>query len=190
MILLRAFLLAGLVVHKIVWEALKRRKHPGGKPSPEKRPAGLALVKAAKIGILVGIVVQTLSPELFPITAEPFALRVVGTVIYSIGLAVALAGRIQLGDNWADIETARIVENQDLVAAGLYRYIRHPIYVGDLMLLFGLELALNSWLVVAVVALVPVVLWKALREEKMLVRTLPGYDKYCARTKRFVPFTV
>ncbi len=190
MIGLRAFLLAGLIVHKIVWEVLRRKQNPGGKPSQTKGPARLALIKAAKIGILLGVVVQTLSPELLPITTEPSVLRVAGMVIYSIGLAVALAGRIQLGDNWADIETARILENQDLVSKGLYRYIRHPIYVGDLMLLFGLELALNSWWVVAVVLLVPVVLWKALREEKMLVRTLPGYDEYCARTKRFVPFAV
>ena len=31
-------------------------------------------------------------------------------MIYSIGLAVALAGRVQLGDNWADIETAMFID--------------------------------------------------------------------------------
>ncbi len=187
---LRVFLLAGLIAHKFVWEVLKRKDDRGKKQDKSAPSIRLALIKAAKLGILLGIVVQILAPEVLPITTEPFFLRVLGTVLYSIGLVVALAGRIQLGDNWADIESARVLENQDLVSKGLYRYIRHPIYVGDLILLFGLELALNSWLVVAAALLVPVVLWKALREEKMLFQTLPGYDKYCARTKRFVPFMV
>jgi len=66
--------------------------------------------------------------------------------------------------------------------------IRHPIYVGDLLLLIGLELALNSWLVLPAIILVPIVLAKAVQEERLLTQTLPGYEEYCRRTKRFVPF--
>jgi protein-S-isoprenylcysteine O-methyltransferase Ste14 len=77
-----------------------------------------------------------------------------------------------------------------VVAYGVFRYIRHPIYVGDLLLLLGLELSLNSWLVLAVVCMIPGVLRQAVREERMLVIALPGYAAYCARTKRFIPFLV
>lgn len=188
MIWLRVFLMTGLIAHKAVWELQKRKQR--AKPSRPTTPILLALVKTAKIVILLAILVQTMAPEVLPITGEPLVLRVVGTVIYSIGLLVAIAGRIQLGDNWADIETAQVLKNQVLVSDGLYRYLQHPIYTGDLLLLGGLELALNSWLVVAVGALAPVVVWKALREEDMLAMTLPGYDAYRARTKRFVPFIV
>ncbi|HEV8525468.1 MAG TPA: hypothetical protein VGQ71_13300, partial [Terriglobales bacterium] len=65
---------------------------------------------------------------------------------------------------------------------------RHPIYVGDLLLLVGLELALNSWLVMAVLGLVPFVLRKAILEERILAERLPGYGEYIRRTKRFIPY--
>jgi protein-S-isoprenylcysteine O-methyltransferase Ste14 len=77
-----------------------------------------------------------------------------------------------------------------VVSKGLYRFIRHPIYVGDLLLLIGLELSLNSWLVLGVILLLPVVIRQAVSEEKMLMRSLPGYETYCARTKRFIPFLI
>jgi len=189
MIWLRIYLLAGLVAHKALWEALKRRP-ANGAAKRGRQPIGVKLVKAVKIAILLGVVAQTMAPYVFPITPSPFTLRVIGVLIYTAGLAIALLGRIQLGSNWSDIETAQALRNQAVVSRGLYRYIRHPIYVGDLLLLAGLELSLNSWLVLAVGFLAPVVLWKAAREEKMLAASLPGYDAYCAQTKRFIPFVV
>jgi protein-S-isoprenylcysteine O-methyltransferase Ste14 len=103
---------------------------------------------------------------------------------------MAITGRLQLGRNWSDIETAQVLRGQSVVVHGLFRYIRHPIYVGDLLLLLGLELSLNSWLVMAVVFMMPGVLRQAVHEERMLVDALPGYEAYCARTKRFLPFIV
>ncbi len=82
------------------------------------------------------------------------------------------------------------MREQAVVSNGPYRLIRHPIYVGDLMLLFGLELALNSWLVLGVLLLAPIVLRQAVQEEKKLALALPGYQEYCANTKRFIPFVV
>jgi protein-S-isoprenylcysteine O-methyltransferase Ste14 len=187
--LLRWYLLSGLIVHKLVWEALKwRRRRPS--VGRVNRSVRLTVVKAVKIGVLLGICAQTILPEVLPIAQEPTALRIVGTLLYTAGLLMAIAGRFQLGDNWSDIEAARIVRDQAVVSRGLYRFIRHPIYAGDLLLLLGLELSLNSWLALAVVLLMPVVFWRALREERLLVRALPGYDTYCLRTKRFIPFVV
>lgn len=190
MIGLRIYLLAGLIAHKAVWEVLKRKQKPASETGRKKGSVRLAAIKAAKITILLGIVAQTMAPDVLPLTTEPFIIQVVGTVVYSLGVLLAVAGRVQLGDNWSDIETAQVLENQALVSSGLYRYLQHPIYVGDLLLLIGLELALNSWLVVGVGLMVPVVLWKALREQRVLLQTLPGYDAYAARTKRFIPFVV
>ena len=73
---------------------------------------------------------------------------------------------------------------------------RHVILLGsklhliNTVLLTGLELALNSWLVLGVVLLVPIVTRQAVQEEAMLRQTLEGYTDYCTRTKRFIPFVV
>jgi protein-S-isoprenylcysteine O-methyltransferase Ste14 len=150
----------------------------------------LRMVKTVKIGILLGIIVQTLSPEILPITSNPTALRIVGVVVFTGGLLIAVLSRIHLGNNWADIEAGQVLNRQTVVSKGIYAYVRHPIYVGDILLLLGLELCLNSWLVIAAALLAPIVFWKAVQEEKMLVNDLPGYRVYCAQTKRFIPFIV
>lgn len=189
MILLRLYLLAGLIAHKAVWEILKRRKAPTGeKPAPKPQPLSVQLVKAVKIAILLGIVAQTMLPEILPISQQPFLLRVIGVAIYTAGLLIAVIARFQLDSNWSDIETAQVLSHQQVVSNGIYGYVRHPIYVGDILLLFGLELSLNSWLVLGVALMTPVILLQATREEKKLVETLPGYDVYCQQTKRFIPF--
>lgn len=187
---LHLYLLAGLIAHKVFWEVMKRRQGPSrpeGSGAPSTR---LRAVKAAKIAVLAGIVVQTMIPEVLPLASDPWILRIAGVAIYTAGLLVAILGRTQLGTNWSDIETAQVQTYQGLVEKGLYGYIRHPIYVGDLALLLGLELALNSWLVLAIIGFAPLVLRQAIREERLLSKKLPGYDQYCGRTKRFIPYLV
>ena len=184
--LLRFFLLAGLVVHKAVWEFMKRGAR---EPGLSRVPPKLRLVRAAKVGILAGIIFQTLLPyDLLPVGPGLFATRAAGALLYTAGLALAIAGRVQLGRNWSDIEAARLNQGHQLVASGVYRYVRHPIYAGDLLLLLGLEVALNSWLVVGVMLLIVLVARKAVLEEAGLLGGLPEYADYCARTKRFIPF--
>jgi protein-S-isoprenylcysteine O-methyltransferase Ste14 len=185
--LLRIYLLCGLIGHKLVWEVLKRGRPYRHTPAP----GGLRLVKAAKMAVLAGILVQSLLPfYVLPLSEAPQALQVAGVLLYTTGLVTAITARWQLGSNWSDIESAGVLDRHEVVAAGAYRYVRHPIYTGDLFLLLGLELALNSWLIVGVVALAAVVFRKAVREEKMLAARLPGYEAYCRRTKRFIPFLV
>lgn len=186
--LLRLYLLVGLLLHKAVWEVMKRNRGVRATAKPAPRSFRVTLVKAVKMGILLGILVQTLLPDILPLSSDPQGLRIAGAILYTAGLAIAIAGRVQLGDNWLDIETAGVKQRQTVVSRGIYRFIRHPIYAGDLLLLAGLELALNSWLILFVALLTPVVLRQAIREEQMLVSTLPGYNSYCRRTKRFIPY--
>ncbi len=111
-----------------------------------------------------------------------------GTAIYLTGLTIAILSRIQLGKNWANLEDFQVLPEQSVVSKGIYRYVRHPIYTGDILLLIGLELALNSWLVVAIIFLIPVIIRQTLAEEVLLSQKLSGYSNYCKRTKMFIPF--
>ena len=188
-IVLRAALLAGLVLHKAVWELMKR-----GRPTSHRRasPAGpvLRLIKLTKIGVLGFLVIQTLFLSVLPISNEPRDIQAVGLLLFAIGLSVALAGRIALGKNWSDIENPTLETNHKVVSAGIYRFIRHPIYVGDVLLITGLELSLNSWLVVGAVPLLAYVVYRTAIEEQQLRQNLPGYAAYQMRTKKFVPFVI
>lgn len=179
--LLRAYLLAGLAAHKLVWEYLKRAQAVA---APN---AGPVLIRAAKMFVLGGLVAQAFLPHLLPITAEPLPLQIAGIILFTMGLALAVSARITLGANWTDIEQGAVGGRHEVVARGVYRFIRHPIYTGDSLLILGFELALNSWLCLIVVPLCVYIREKAKQEESRLAAALPGYKTYCETTGRFLP---
>jgi protein-S-isoprenylcysteine O-methyltransferase Ste14 len=187
--LLRLMLFAGLMLHKALWEVMKRDT-----TAPVSRPPspGLVrrLVKTAKVVVLFFLVVQTLFLTVLPISDRPGDLQIAGTAIYLIGLATALLGRIQLGKNWKDVEDLGVAQQQSLATGGIYGYVRHPIYAGDMLLLIGLELALNSWLVLAMSVPILVFAQQAVAEEAVLARKFQDYEVYSKRTKRFIPFLI
>lgn len=174
--LLRGYLLAGLLVHKLVWELLKKGKSQGS-----RKP----LISAVKLAFLCGIALQTVLPPILPMYA---GLAWLGLLLYTAGLATAVSARLTLGDNWSDIERGLIRNEHRLVESGVYRWIRHPIYSGDLLLILGLEVALDSWGWLVIVPLGIAVARQAAGEEAKLIAALPGYREYCARSWRFLPF--
>jgi protein-S-isoprenylcysteine O-methyltransferase Ste14 len=190
--ILRLILFLGLVFHKLLWEVMKRRRDLRPQTS-DLRPSAWVLglgswVKFIKGMILIFLIIQTLFLDLLPISDQPTTLRIIGTIIYFVGLTAAVIGRLQLGKNWVDLEDYQVLPQQSVVTRGIYRYIRHPIYTGDILLLVGLELALNSWLVLGVFIPLLVVIKQALVEEALLAQAFPAYSAYCRQTKRFIPF--
>jgi protein-S-isoprenylcysteine O-methyltransferase Ste14 len=187
---LRLVVAAGLIFHKLLWELLRGKARGARKQSPRPSTDASIFIKAVKAAVFVFLLAQTLFLDLFPIREESAALASAGAVVFFVGLALAIVGRLQLGKNWLDLEDAAVRSDQSLVTRGVYAYVRHPIYAGDILLLFGLELALNSWLVVAVIIPLVIVIRQVLAEEALLIHAFPGYVSYCARTKRFIPFLI
>jgi protein-S-isoprenylcysteine O-methyltransferase Ste14 len=180
----------GLIAHKAVWEILKKRDGLPRARQPGSTSLAKRFVKLVKVMVLVFIVIQTLFLKLFRITTRPRPLRLIGFALYVAGLATAIVGRFQLGKNWANLEDYQVLDNQSLVTNGIYRFIRHPIYTGDLLLLAGLELALNSWLVLGVPALLVYVYRQVKAEELVMSRSFPEYSDYQKDTKMFIPFVL
>lgn len=188
--IVRVSLALGMVAHKLLWEVL-RRQNGAGSSGQSTAPLGArGLVKGVKAAVLLFLLIQTLFLDILPIASQPSLVRSLGIILYFGGLATAMLGRVQLGNNWVDLEDYQVLDEQQLVTQGIYRYMRHPIYTGDILLLIGLELALNSWLVVATALPLVVVIRQALHEDVLLARAFPGYSTYCTRTKRFIPFIV
>ena len=190
MIFFRFCLLSGLIFHKAVWIVMKRRGQTDASPKTKSHPPRVLLARLVKLVILILIAVQVFLPDMavFPILTDHLALHIAGGLLYGLGLTIAVLGRVQLGDSWSDIEVGDVSVDKQVVSRGVYRYIRHPIYVGDLLLLLGLQLSLNSWLVFVAVALIPPVVFRAIQEERSLRNMLPGYIDYARHTKRFIPF--
>jgi protein-S-isoprenylcysteine O-methyltransferase Ste14 len=76
-----------------------------------------------------------------------------------------------------------------LVRTGPYRWVRHPIYGGLLAGSVGYACLWRGWLTLAYVALLFVLLDRKVRfEERRLTAAYPGYEEYCRRTKRLIPY--
>lgn len=186
----RLFLVLGLVGHKVLWEMLRHKSPTPSKTSTKEKSWGLVFLKSGKMLVLAFLLVQALMLEVFPFGDPHSYVWTIGMIIFVLGLTTAVLGRIHLGTSWVDLEEYQVLPTQSMVVDGIYRYIRHPIYTGDLLLLLGLQLALRSWLVLGVLAFVVIVYRQAFQEEQILMKAFPPYQEYCRRTKRFIPFLV
>ncbi len=88
---------------------------------------------------------------------------------------------------------SRIVEvdqTQKVITTGLYSIVRHPMYLGVLIMYLPTPLALGSYYGLIPMAFLPVALvLRILNEEKVLRENLNGYVEYCEKTRyRLIPF--
>ena len=82
------------------------------------------------------------------------------------------------------------VPTERLVATGLYRFVRNPMYVGDLMVLAGEALLFRSWGLVLYSAVIWQVLDQFIRryeEPTLLRRHGEEYTRYCEQVYRWLP---
>jgi len=87
---------------------------------------------------------------------------------------------------------SRIIEiniGQKVITTGLYSLVRHPMYLGVLIMYLPTPLALGSYWGLIPMAFLPVSLvFRILNEEKVLSENLEGYNEYCLTTKyRLIP---
>ncbi|KLU60989.1 isoprenylcysteine carboxyl methyltransferase (ICMT) family protein [Peptococcaceae bacterium CEB3] len=76
------------------------------------------------------------------------------------------------------------------MTTGPYAVVRHPSYVGDLVLVLGIPLALGSWWGLILFALmIPAMVRMIHDEERLLKDGLPGYAKYTETVRyRLIPY--
>lgn len=117
-----------------------------------------------------------------------WALVIVGVFVLVLGIALRVWAIVVLGRFFT--VTVTIQPEHRVVEAGPYRVIRHPSYTGILVAMLGLGLALENWLSLAALVLLPLVaiLVRIHAEEAALSRALASaYTDYAARTRRLIP---
>ena len=94
-----------------------------------------------------------------------------------------------LKENSYASRTIEVVEGQKTITTGPYAIIRHPMYLGSLVMYLLTPIALGSWRAVIIFSLLfPILILRILNEEKVLLRDLPGYYEYCQeRHYRLLP---
>jgi protein-S-isoprenylcysteine O-methyltransferase Ste14 len=111
----------------------------------------------------------------------------VAAVLVFVGVSALAAGAVALGSSLSMLPRPR--DDARLVRRGVYRWVRHPIYTGVILLTVGWALYRGDLLHVALAAGIGAFfVAKAAREERYLLDRFPEYDQYRRRTYRFVPW--
>ncbi len=111
---------------------------------------------------------------------------VLGSALFLAAIAVRIRAHLDLGKQF----TTFLAEGKErgLVTTGLYGYIRHPLYLADLLLFLACPsfLAVNwSWILTAI-GFVGMVL-RIEMEERALRQTFEAYSAYSERTWKLIP---
>ncbi|HKR98038.1 MAG TPA: isoprenylcysteine carboxylmethyltransferase family protein, partial [Candidatus Dormibacteraeota bacterium] len=148
---------------------------------PRARDGRFVARAAAFTGTLMLLVVGAL-PTPVNVTL-PEAAATVSTPLIILAFVIALLGLGALRRNLSIIPEAR-----RLVTSGPYRFIRHPLYLGELLAAIATVMAgPGLWSLVALPVYFAVQMTRAHFEEQLLTRTFPEYRAYAARTKRLIP---
>jgi protein-S-isoprenylcysteine O-methyltransferase Ste14 len=113
---------------------------------------------------------------------------VAGVMCLVIGLWLFYRSHADLGTNWSI--TLEVREQHRLITQGVYRRIRHPMYLALALYSIGQALVIPNW-VAGPSNLIAFAILCALRvraEERMMVEEFGDeYAAYSARTKRLIP---
>ncbi len=113
---------------------------------------------------------------------------VIGLILMITGLIIRISSILTLKRHFTFTVTQ--IENHELIETGLYKLIRHPGYLGQLMLLLGCSISLANWLSI-ISMMLPVSLGFIYRisiEEKFMLKQMgQKYLTYQNRTKRLIP---
>lgn len=138
--------------------------------------------------VLLHPAVAGLDAVRFRWSSMPFAFVYVGGALFAASLV--LIGWVMVVNPYAEtsvrIQTDR---GHKVVTAGPYRFVRHPMYVGAMLMGVGNSLVWGSvWALVVTGLIILLYIWRTSREDQSLRRELSGYEEYAACTRyRLLP---
>jgi protein-S-isoprenylcysteine O-methyltransferase Ste14 len=165
-------------------ELLERRKKVG--PTAEKSVTQRIIISFSILGSLALLVFCALDYR-FAWSTVPAPVSLTGDVLILLGFLINF---FVFRENSYGASTIQIFEDQKVISTGLYALVRHPMYAGVLVMAIGTPLALGSWWGLVFLALLtPVLIWRILDEEKLLLHDLPGYREYTQKVHyRLIPY--
>ena len=164
--------------------ALLERRMRGG-PTAEPEPSQRIIMWLVSLGFTALVVVPALDRR-FGWSHLPLWVALAGNALTVIGFYLIF---LVYRENTYGAATIRVTADQRVISTGPYAMVRHPMYASASLYLIGTPLALGSlWGLVALVLIVPALIWRLLDEERLLARDLPGYTEYQRRVRyRLLP---
>ncbi|MGE5629165.1 MAG: methyltransferase family protein [Solirubrobacterales bacterium] len=84
----------------------------------------------------------------------------------------------------------QVEKEQQVISTGPYAVVRHPMYLGLVLMILFTPFALGSFFaLIPALLCIPMNVYRILGEEEVLLKNLPGYKEYCLKTRyRLIPF--
>ena len=162
---------------------LERRTNAG--PGYEHETSQNIIQSLAAIAFIAMFVVSALDHR-FGWSAAPPYVSLIGDALVALGLYFVF---LVFKENSFASGTIEVGAEQRVIATGPYALVRHPMYIGALVMLLGVPLALGScWGLLAIIPMTLVLVARLLDEEKFLAKNLAGYPEYQGKVKsRLIP---
>jgi protein-S-isoprenylcysteine O-methyltransferase Ste14 len=172
----------------VVWMAIEVRQALQRRPDASSADRGSLLI--VRFWAIVGILLAGWAIARVPRASVPR-----GNVTFGIGLVLLWSG---IGLRWWAFRTlgryftftVMTSTDQPVITTGPYRFVRHPGYLGILLVLAGMGTTYGNWLGLAALTLIPAIgfVHRIHVEEDALSSALGStYTCYAAGRKRLVP---
>ena len=115
----------------------------------------------------------------------PNLFRTLGLIVAIIGLLIFIIAILQLNKNLSPFPTPK--NNSHLIQNGLYKYVRHPIYSGIIVFVFGSSVYFASVYKMSISFLLLILFYyKSKYEERLLENKFSNYSAYKFKTGGFI----
>jgi protein-S-isoprenylcysteine O-methyltransferase Ste14 len=180
-----AVILFGIQQLPALWSTLKLRFRGGA--GTADRGSYSAIQALVVIGVSLGYLAATRLSQATIAWHRPLVFFL-GIALILLGSIVSWLAVLQLGRYFTVVVAVR--SDQPIIQSGIYRYIRHPSYCGQLLVFLGYAVALTNWVSIPAVMLpiVPAYVYRIAVEERALRGQLGRpYADYTGRTDRLIP---
>jgi protein-S-isoprenylcysteine O-methyltransferase Ste14 len=180
-----AILILPMVLGFIYWlkadpELLKRRSKTGEKEKEQK-----LIIKIMSLCFILTFLIPGFDKR-FGWSHVPVGVVIISDILLMFGYGICF--RVIRENRFAS-RTVEVEQGQTVINSGLYAIVRHPMYLGVLIMCLSLPLALGSyWAMIPALFIIPVLVARIRNEESVLGRELKGYGEYMQKTKyRIIP---
>jgi protein-S-isoprenylcysteine O-methyltransferase Ste14 len=144
------------------------------------------IIQAFAALVFIAIFVVSALDHRFAWSKAPPSLIAFGDFLIVLGFYLVF---LVFKENTFASGTIEVGAEQKVIATGPYALVRHPMYIGALVMLVGVPLALGSlWGLLAIIPMVVVLIARLLDEEKFLAKNLAGYSEYQGKVRhRLLP---
>jgi protein-S-isoprenylcysteine O-methyltransferase Ste14 len=113
----------------------------------------------------------------------------IGAILVLAGLIIRISSILTLKEQFTYKVTK--IENHELIVTGLYKIVRHPGYLGQLIIFLGISISLSNWIsVIFMITSVSIGYgYRIKTEEKFMTEQMGDkFIDYQKQTKRLIPF--